>query len=117
MNKLFGKVEQSLVGSAASKKLTSVSVTRGKTAWPKTEKDLTNFGIRFDFDGETTQNGVIYNKFQVQPNAGKVPSSVRQWRDNNGGTHAVMGSMLVKKGGTEDDVKQAFGQFQDAFKK
>lgn len=117
MNKIFNKAEQGLVGNVVSKKLTNVSVSRGKTAWPKAEKDLTNFGIRFDFDGEVTQNGVVYNKFQVQPNAGKVPSSVQQWRENNGGTHAVMGSMLVKKGGTKDDVKQAFSQFQDAFKK
>lgn len=117
MNKIFSRVEQGLVNSAVSKKLTSVSVSRGKTAWPKADPDLTNLGIRFDFDGEITQNGVVYNKFQVQPNAGKVPSSVRQWRDSNGGTHAVMGSMLVKKGGTKDDVKEAFAEFQDAFKK
>ena len=58
MNKVFNKVEQSLVGSAVSKKLTSVSVSRGKTAWPKAEKDLTNLGIRFDFDGEVTQNSI-----------------------------------------------------------
>jgi hypothetical protein len=116
MNKVLNKIEQSLVGSAVSK-LTNVSVSRGKTAWPKAEKDLMNLGIRFDYDGEVTQNGIVYNKFQVQPNAGKVPSSVQQWRDNNGGTHAVMGSMLVKKGGTKDDVEDAFAQFEDAFKK
>ncbi len=81
MNKIFSKTEQTLVSSAVSKKFTSVTVSRGKTAWPKSEKDLTNFGIRFDFDGETTQDGVVYNKFQVQPNSGKVPSTVQRWRE------------------------------------
>lgn len=92
-------------------------MSRGKTAFPKAPKDLENLGIRWDFDGEVTQNGQVYNKFQVQPNAGKVPSSIREWRDKNGGTHAVMGSMLVKKGGTVNDVQEGFDKFQKDFKK
>lgn len=114
MNKVFNKVETGLT-TAVSKKLTSVSVTRGGTAWPKSQKDLQNNGIRFDYDGEVTQNGVTYNKFQVQPNGGKVPSSISQWRDANGGTHAVMGSMYVKKGGTQSNVKSSFQKFKEDF--
>ena len=114
MNKVFGTVEGALTGAA--KKFTSVSVSRGKTAYPKTSKDLENLGIRFDFDGEIDQNGKTYNKFQIQPNDGKIPSSVKRWRDNNGGTHAVMGSMFVKKGGTADDVKEGFEKFKEEFK-
>ena len=114
MNKVFAAVEKALSG--ASKKFTSVSVNRGKTAFPKASKDLENLGIRFDYDGEVSENGLTYNKFQVQPNAGKIPSSVKQWRDSNGGTHAVMGSMRVKKGGTADDVKEGFEKFKEDFK-
>ena len=74
-----------------------MSVTRGGTAWPKSQKDLLNNDIRFDYDGEVTQKGITYNKFQVQPNAGKMPFSVSRWCDTNGGTDAIMGSMYVKK--------------------
>jgi len=100
-----------------AKKFANVSVSRGKTTFPKAPKDLENLGIRWDFDGEVTQNGQIYNKFQVQPNAGKAPSSVREWREKNGGTHAIIGSMLVKKGGTVNDVQEGFDKFKNEFKK
>jgi hypothetical protein len=115
MNKVFSKAEKMI--SEAAKKFTSVSVNRGKTAFPKAPKDLENLGIRWDFDGEVEKEGTVYNKFQVQPNAGKIPSTVREWRDKNGGTHAVLGTMLVKKGGSKDDVEDAFSKFQEEFKK
>ena len=115
MNKILGSIESKITDSVA-KKLTSVSVTRGGTAWPKSQKDQENVGIRFDYDGEVNENGVTYNKFQVQPNAGKVPSTIAQWSKENGGTHAVMGSMYVKKGGSQSDAKTAYQGFREAFK-
>ncbi|KAL4961583.1 uncharacterized protein BDV14DRAFT_203618 [Aspergillus stella-maris] len=39
--------------------------------------------------------------------AGKVPSWIRDWREGNGGTQAVMASVLIKKDGTKDDVQTA----------
>jgi hypothetical protein len=42
----------------------------------------------------------------MQPNAGKVPASIDDWRNNNGGTHAVMTSLLVKKDATKEEVTQ-----------
>ncbi|OJD22271.1 hypothetical protein ACJ73_06380 [Blastomyces percursus] len=115
MNKIFSKSKDMV--QQAAKKFTNVSVSRGKTAFPKAPKDRENIGMRWDFDGEVTQNGTIYNMFQVQPNAGKVPSSIRDWRDKNGGTHAVMGNMLVKKDGTAGDVQEGFDKFVEEFKK
>jgi hypothetical protein len=56
MNKVFSKADGML--AEAAKKFTSVSVNRGKTAFPKAPKDLENLGIRWDFDGEMTQVGV-----------------------------------------------------------
>ncbi|OAT02968.1 uncharacterized protein BDCG_17862 [Blastomyces dermatitidis ER-3] len=79
--------------------------------------ELLNLGIRWDFDGEVTINGVVYNKFQVQPNARKVPAPVSEWRRKNGGTHAVMGSMFVKKDGSVDDVESAWDGFTEDFSK
>jgi hypothetical protein len=115
MNKVFSKASDA--ATAASKKFTNVSVNRGKTAFPKAPKDLESLGIRFDFDGEIQRDGLTYNKFQVQPNSGKVPSGVRDWRDKNGGTHAVMGSLFVKKDGDADDVKTGFEDFEKDFKR
>lgn len=67
------------------------------------------------YDGVVTEGGVEYHKYQCQPNAGKVPSSVREWREKNGGTHAVITPVLVKKGGTKDDVQSAVAKaFEEA---
>jgi hypothetical protein len=114
MNKVFGKARSE--AAKAAKKFTNVSVNRGKTVYPKAPKDLENLGIRWDYDGEVEDNGTLYNKFQVQPNAGKVPSTIREWREKNGGTHAVMGVMYVKKGGSVDDVAGGWDTFEREFK-
>ncbi|KAL5394806.1 hypothetical protein PMIN02_004654 [Paraphaeosphaeria minitans] len=90
----------------AWKKFTDVTVGRGKTVYPKSSADQERVGVRWDYDGEVTRADGVYNKFQMQPNAGKVPSSIRQWRDEHGGTHSVMASAFVKKGGSKDDVKK-----------
>ncbi|KAG2115176.1 uncharacterized protein F5147DRAFT_769636 [Suillus discolor] len=42
----------------------------------------------------------------LQANAGKVPSTIKQWREANGGTHAVMADVFVKKDGTKEDVEE-----------
>ena len=114
MDKVFAKAQNAI--RQAAKKFTSVSVSRGKTVFPKAPKDLENIGIRFDFDGEVDIDGETHNKLQVQPNAGKVPTWVRNWRDKNGGTHAVMGTMYVKKNGSVEDVENAFEEFAQNFK-
>ena len=114
MNKVFGKAR--LEAAKAAKKFTKVSVKRGKTVYPKAPKDLENLGIRWDYDGEVEDNGTLYNKFQIQPNAGKVPSTIREWRDKNGGTHAVLGVMYVKKGGSVEDVAAGWDNFEREFK-
>ncbi|ESZ90625.1 phosphotransferase enzyme family protein [Sclerotinia borealis F-4128] len=103
MKRVLDKARSSVTNAA--KKFTNVSVARSKTAYPKAPKDLENLGLRWDYDG------TVYNKFQVQPNAGKVPSTIREWREKNGGTHVVMGVMYVKKGGSSEDVATGFDNF------
>lgn len=88
-------------------KFAKPTIKRGQTAYPKTSADKERLGIRWDYDGEITIDGTIYHKFQMQPNAGKVPSSIKRWREANGGTHAVMANVLVKKDGTKEDVEEA----------
>lgn len=100
-------LSDTIVRGNAWKKFVDPTVSRGKTIWPKSQAELERIGVRFDYDGEVTQDGVVYHKYQCQPNAGKVPSSVREWREGNGGTHAVMASFLIKKDGTKEDVQNA----------
>lgn len=103
------------VVQAAWKKLVDPKVERGRTAWPKSQADLLKYGIRLDYDGVVTKDGREYHKYQCQPNAGKVDSSIRDWRDKNGGTHAVITSFLIKKKGSAKDVDDAVGKaFKDA---
>ena len=90
-------------------KLTEPSVDRGRTTFPRKPADQERLGVRFDYDGEDTGiGGTVYHKYQIQVNAGdKIPPTFKTWRENNGGTHAVMGNLYVKKGGTKADVEAA----------
>jgi hypothetical protein len=106
MKKSVGSAVNKALDGNTWKKFTDVSVSRGKTVYPKSSGDQERVGVRWDYDGEVSKADGVYNKFQMQPNAGKVPSSIRQWREQNGGTHSVMASAFVRKGGTKDDVKK-----------
>ena len=86
------------------KKFFNPTASRGKTVWPKNQADLLRYGVRWDYDGIVTKDdGKEYHKYQLQPNAGKIPSTIKEWRDNNGGTHAVMATMYIEKGSEPDD--------------
>jgi len=106
MKKSIGGAVNTVVEGNAWKKFSEVSVGRGKTVFPKSQAEQERVGVRWDYDGEVTRTDGTYNKFQMQPNAGKIPSSIKDWREKNGGTHAVMASVYVKKGGSKDDVKE-----------
>jgi hypothetical protein len=50
----------------------------------------------------------VYHKFEMQLDAGSnIPSTIKNWRDANGGTRAVMANVLGKKDSTKEDVKDA----------
>lgn len=100
----------------AWQKLANPSAARGKTAYPKTSADQEKFGIRLDYDTVVTQDdGTEYHMYKMQPNAGKIPSSIKAWRDKNG-TDAVMAKVLVKKGATMEEVEAALNAAREAFK-
>lgn len=114
------KVIKALIAEAMKgntwQKFANPSAARGKTAYPKTSADQEKFGIRFDYDKVVTQDdGTECHMFKMQPNAGKIPSSIKAWRDKNG-THAVMANVLVKKGGTMEEVETALDAAREAFK-
>lgn len=69
----------------AWKKLANPTVSRGTTAFPRSRKEQEALGVRLDYDGEVTKNNIQYHKYQIQPNAGKVLTSIEQWRKKNGG--------------------------------
>jgi hypothetical protein len=105
--KALKTVAKTLGDSGAWKKLANPTVSRGKTAWPKGSADLENIGIRFDYDDEVTQDGTVFHKYQCQPNAGKISASLKDWREKNGGTHAVITTVLIRKDATKSEVLQA----------
>ena len=108
------KALKSAVGKAVEgntwKKFTEPSAGRGKTAFPKAQAEQERLGIRWDYDGEVTDADIVYHKFQMQANAGKVPSPIKGWREDNGGTHAVMATALVKKDGTKEDAEKGLSE-------
>ncbi|KAK2731593.1 hypothetical protein FQN55_004556 [Onygenales sp. PD_40] len=80
------------------KKFFNPTAARGRTVWPKSPADMLRYGVRWDYDGIVQQNDKEYHRFQLQPNAGKIPSTIKAWRDKNGGTHAVMATLFIEKG-------------------
>lgn len=93
--KVFGVVQVISSKPSDLRKFFKPSVSKGKTVWPKTSADLLRYGVRWDYDGVVTYENKKCHKFQLQPNAGKIPSTIKQWRDKNGGTHAVIGVMYI----------------------
>ncbi|KAL8749242.1 MAG: hypothetical protein Q9184_006883, partial [Pyrenodesmia sp. 2 TL-2023] len=132
--KQFNKVKTICVQTEGWKKLVTVTVPPGKTAWPKQPSLQERVGLRVDFarevivqekvtrKDEVTQEevvaveGVVYNEHNVQPNQGKISSFLKDWRDKHGGTHAVMATMRVKKGGDKADVEKAWDDVADIVK-
>lgn len=99
--------------SADLNKFFNPTVGRGNTVWPKNPADLLRYGLRWDYDGVITRDdGKDYHRFQLQPNAGKIPSTIKEWRDKNGGTHAVITTMYIEKG-----VQPNEEVFKDAVRK
>ncbi|KAL5523378.1 hypothetical protein ACEPAF_1645 [Sanghuangporus sanghuang] len=100
------KVSDSVVSSNGWKKLARPTVGRGLTAYPKGPGEQQRLGVHHEYDSKMSgENGTVYHKFQMRPNAGNdIPSTIKNWRDANGGTHAIMANMLVKKDGTKEDV-------------
>ncbi|KAG2413238.1 hypothetical protein HFD88_002427 [Aspergillus terreus] len=103
-NTLKSAIGRALEGNAWTN-FTDPTAGRGHTTFPKGPADQERLGVRWGYDGEVTNAYGVYHKFQMQPNAGKVPSAIRRWREGHGGTHAVMATALVKKGGTKEDVE------------
>ncbi|KAI1975377.1 hypothetical protein LOZ53_003930 [Ophidiomyces ophidiicola] len=88
------------------KKFVNPTVRCGQTIYPP-RINQEEVGIQYDYNGEIMKESVVYHKYNIQPNAGKIKTAFKNWRDTNGDTHATMTSILVKKDGTKDDVKAA----------
>ena len=114
------KVLRALIAEATKgntwQKFANPTAARGKTAYPKTSAEQEKFGVRFDYDKVVTKDdGTECHMFKMQPNAGKIPSSIKAWRDKNG-TDAVMAKVLVKKDATMEEVKAALDEAREAFR-
>jgi hypothetical protein len=42
------------------------------------EAEQERIGVRWDVDGGVSKADGVYSKFQMQPNTGKIPSSIKQ---------------------------------------
>ena len=111
----WGSVVDTVVGAGSNiwQRLAKPTAGRGKTQWPKKQSEQEKHGVRFDYDGEVIEGGQKYHRWQVQPNAGKIPSSWKEWREKNGGTHAVIGTVKVKDDATKEEVQEALNTIQD----
>ncbi|PIL30992.1 hypothetical protein GSI_05685 [Ganoderma sinense ZZ0214-1] len=96
-------------------KFANPSAGAGKTAWPRTAAEQERFGLRFDYDTVVNKGGTEYHTFKMQANKGKIPSSIKAWRDKHG-THAVMATAWVKKDATMEEVKAALDAARLEFK-
>ena len=90
------------------------SACHGKTAFPNMPAALERFGIWFDYDTVVNRDGTDFHLFKMQPNKGKIPSSIKAFRDKHG-THAVMATVLVKKGANAKEVEAALNAARKEF--
>ena len=115
--KLFKALIAKVMKGKTWQKFADPSVERGKAAFPKRSVDQERFGVRFDYDTVVTRgDGTESHMFKMRPNAGKIPRSIKAWRDKHG-TDAVMAIVLVKKGATKKEVKAALEAATEAFTK
>ncbi|PGH07902.1 hypothetical protein AJ80_07942 [Polytolypa hystricis UAMH7299] len=112
---ILGAVEVIISRPADLSKFFKPTVSRGQTVWLKNPADLLRYGVRWDYDGIVTHNNNECHKFQLQPNAGKIPSTIKAWRDKNGGTHAVIAVMHVPVD-TEPDAELLEETAEEALK-
>lgn len=96
-------------------KFPNPSVPRGQTAFPRRPGDQERLGIRCDYDTVVNKDGIDYHTYKMQANQGKIPSSIKAWRDKNG-TDAVMTIIWVKVDATEEEVSAALEDAAKRFK-
>ncbi|KAG6899529.1 hypothetical protein C0995_005758 [Termitomyces sp. Mi166 len=113
------KIIKALIAEAVRgntwQKFANPSAARGKTAFPKTSADQEKYGIRFDYDTVISKEGTDFHTFKMQPNKGKIPSSIKTWRDKNG-TDAVMATVWVKTDASAEEVEAALEAAREDFK-
>lgn len=115
MDKLLKALIAEAIKGNTWMKFSKPSVSRGKTAYPKTQAELERYGIRFDYDMVVEKDGQKYHMFKMQANQGKIPSSIKAWREKHG-TDAVMATVWVKEDATMEEVEQALQDARKAFK-
>lgn len=113
------KIIKTLIAEAVKgntwQKFANPSAARGKTAFPKTSGDQEKYGIRYDYDTIVNKEGTDFHTFKMQPNKGKIPSSIRAWRDKHG-TDAIMATVWVKKDASAEEVEAALDAARKEFK-
>ncbi|KAI0738764.1 hypothetical protein BC629DRAFT_1686867 [Irpex lacteus] len=114
-DKLIKAVTTEAVKGNNWKKFSNPSAVRGGTAYPKKPADQERFGIRFDYDTVVNKDGIDYHTYKMQANQGKIPSSIKAWRDKNG-TDAVMAVVWVKVDATQEEVSAALDDAGKRFK-
>ena len=108
MKRTLGKAFQSLLEGNGWEKLSTPSVTRGATAVPRNPSAFERIGLRLDYDGTVDRADGKYHKFELQVNAGKIPSAFSRWKnEQSSGTHSVMAKVEIKDGATKAEIEAA----------
>ena len=88
-------------------KFMSPATARGQMAFPKKPTHQEKFGIQFDYKKVVIKDGIEYNLFKMQANLGKIPSSIKHWRDKHSRTDVTMARAYIKTDRTKVEVKAA----------
>ena len=108
MLRFLGTVTQVVVGSNGWEKFSNPTVACGGTVWPRSPAEQRRLGVRYDYDGDEEIDGIVYHRFKMQPNAGRIPSCIKHWRSKSArGTHSVMAEVLVPRGAGKAEVEAA----------
>jgi len=113
------KLKEHQASKRLYEKFTKLSVSKGRTVFPKTQNEQTKVGLRWDRDVEVVlPDGRKANRFMLQPNANADSKSIREFISKNArGTHAVIAKADVPVDATPDEVKKILEDAIDAVDK
>jgi hypothetical protein len=89
--------------------MSNPTVPEGWTVFPKGDAQQAKVGFRWDRDVTIVgEDGTKMNRFKLQANAQADSKSIQEWirKQGNKGTHAVITSVDIPEGTTEEDVME-----------
>ncbi|KAL4756605.1 uncharacterized protein BDW70DRAFT_165881 [Aspergillus foveolatus] len=111
----WSKVMEAITGRGSKvwEKLVKPTVGRGKTQWLKSESDLENQGVRFDYDGNVEDNGQSTTSTRSSQMLGRSLAFGENGETSTVGLMPSLGQSRSKQDATKDEVGSALKSLEE----